>query len=193
MNILMIVCSLVFYMFGAYFIWNWKKSLHDKLSAIVMIVAGTLYMTMGNMISNDLSVNLRQIRYFDWIITVPILMYQMFMFIKEDSNISRYVGSLSCVILMLIAGWLGESGIWIKEYLGVIGTLFSIYAFVVLADDIKPKDRKFFIAILCMWLFYPIVYFIPESTYTIIGYCIADLSAKIGSSIYIKLKSKDHA
>lgn len=189
----MIICGAIFYTMGTYFIWNWKKSLHDKLSAIVMITAGTLYMTMSSMISEDINVNLRPIRYFDWIITVPILMYQMFMFLKDDSKISRYVGSLSCILIMLIAGWLGESGIWIKEYLGIIGTLFSIYAFVVLADDIKSKDISFFITILCLWLFYPIVYFIPESEYTIIGYCIADISAKVGSSIYIKIKSKENA
>lgn len=193
MNILLFLTCALFYSFAGYFLINWKKSLHDKLSAIIMLTAGTLYLTMGNMISEDSGVNLREVRYFDWIITVPILTYQMFLFLKENTRFFTYIGSMICVILMLVTGWLGEAGFWIKEYLGVIGTIFSIYTFVALADNIKTKDRKFFFTILGLWMFYPIVYFIPESNYTIIGYSIADISAKIGSSIYIKIKSNKNA
>ena len=193
MEILLFATSLVFYSFSFYFFKNRKNSLHDKLSTITMGIAGTLYLTMGGLLLNDPDTYLREIRYFDWIITVPILMYQMFLFLKEDAKLSNYIGSIACIMLMLIAGWLGESGFWIKEYLGVIGTIFSIYAFVVLANDIKPKDYTFFFAILGLWSFYPIVYFLPESIYTIIGYCIADLSAKIGSSLYIKKKLEQNA
>lgn len=193
MSLLLFLTSVLFYGFAGYFLVNWKKSLHDKLSTAIMLIAGTLYLTMGNMISEDPGVNLREIRYFDWIITVPILTYQMFLFLKEDTKFFTYIGSMICVILMLIVGWLGEAGFWIKEYLGIIGIAFSIYTFVALADNIKPKDRKFFFVILGLWMFYPIVYFIPESDYTIIGYSIADVLAKIGSSTYIKIKSNKNA
>ena len=188
MGLLLLITSLTFYSFGVYFFKNRKNNLHEKLSAIIMFIAGSLYLTMGLSITNDPNTNLRVIRYFDWIVTVPILTYQMFLFLHKKTNISNYIGSILCIIGMLVSGWLGEIGIWNKVYLGIIGTIFSIYTFVVMANGIKKEDYNFFLTILTIWMFYPIVYFIPDSIYTVVGFCIVDVIAKIGSSLYIKNK-----
>lgn len=191
MGLLLLITSLTFYTFGVYFFRRRKNNLHEKLSSVIMFVAGTLYLTMGISVLQDVDLNLRVIRYFDWILTVPILTYQMFLFLHKQNNLSNYIGSILCIVGMLVSGWLGEIGVWNKVYLGVIGTMFSIYTFVVMANGMKKEDVNFFLTILVVWMFYPIVYFIPDSIYTIIGFSIVDVIAKIGSSIYIKNKIQD--
>ena len=192
MEILLVSTSLIFYLFGINFFRNRKKNLHEKLSSVIMFVAGTLYLTMGLSVLHDINLNLRVIRYFDWIVTVPILVYQMFLFLHKKTKLSNYFGTILCIVAMLVSGWLGETGVWNKTYLGIIGTLFSVYTFVVMSNDINKKDYNFFLTILLIWTFYPIVYFIPDSIYTIIGFSIVDVLAKIGSSLYIRKKMKEY-
>lgn len=98
------------------------------------------------------------------------------------------MSSILCMLGMLLFGFLGESLIIPKVLGGFIGTMFSIYTFVSLANGIKKEQLKFFIGVLTLWMFYPIVYFMADSLQTIIMYSIVDLTAKLGVAIYIHTK-----
>ncbi len=89
---------------------------------------------------------------------------------------------------MLLFGFLGEASIIPKIFGGMIGTMFSIYTFVSLADGIKKDQIKFYTGVLALWMFYPIVYFATDSLLTIALYSTVDLMAKLGVAIYIHTK-----
>lgn len=174
---------------GLYFGYNSMNSLQSKLSAIILLVAGLSYMWMSHVFGIDSTTNLRTWRYLDWMFTVPILIYQMYTFLKvRYKTLGTLFTSISCMLSMLLFGFLGEASIIPKLIGGFIGTIFSIYTFVSLANGIKKDKLNFYIGVLTLWMFYPIVYFTTDSLLTIILYSIVDLTAKLGVAIYIHTK-----
>lgn len=181
--------SLLFLGGGLYFGYNSLNSLQSKLSAIILLIAGVSYMLMSHLFGIDDTTNLRTWRYLDWTFTVPILIYQMYTFLKvRYKTLGTLFTSISCMLGMLLFGFLGEASIISKLIGGFIGTIFSIYTFVSLANGIKKDKLNFYIGVLTLWMFYPIVYFTTDSLLTIILYSIVDLTAKLGVAIYIHTK-----
>jgi len=181
--------SLLFLGGGLYFGYNSFNSLQSKLSAMILLIAGLTYMYMSHIIGLDDTTNLRTWRYMDWTFTIPILIYQMYTFLKPKfRKIGTLLMSISCMLGMLLFGFLGETSIITKLFGGFIGTMFSIYTFVSLANGIKKEQLNFYIGVLTLWMFYPIVYFMTDSLLTIVLYSIVDLTAKLGVAIYIHTK-----
>ena len=181
--------SLLFLGGGLYFGYNSLNSLQSKLSAIILLIASVSYMLMSHLFGIDDTTNLRTWRYLDWTFTVPILIYQMYTFLKvRHKKIGTLLSSILCMLGMLLFGFLGESSIIPKILGGFIGTMFSIYTFVSLSNGIKKKQLNFFVGVLTLWMFYPIVYFTTDSLMTIILYSLVDLTAKLGVAIYIHTK-----
>jgi bacteriorhodopsin len=181
--------SLLFLGGGLYFGYNSFNSLQSKLSAMILLIAGLTYMYMSHIFGLDDTTNLRTWRYMDWTFTVPILIYQMYTFLKPKfRKIGTLLMSISCMLGMLLFGFLGEASIIPKLFGGLIGTMFSIYTFVSLANGIKKEQLNFYIGVLTLWMFYPIVYFMTDSLLTIVLYSIVDLTAKLGVAIYIHTK-----
>lgn len=181
--------SLLFLGGGLYFGYNSLNSLQSKLSAMILFIAGLTYMYMSHIFGLDDTTNLRTWRYMDWTFTVPILIYQMYTFLKPKfRKIGTLLMSISCMLGMLLFGFLGEASIIPKLFGGLIGTMFSIYTFVSLANGIKKEKLNFYIGVLTLWMFYPIVYFMTDSLLTIVLYSIVDLTAKLGVAIYIHAK-----
>ena len=181
--------SLLFLGGGLYFGYNSLNSLQSKLSAMILFIAGLTYMYMSYIFGLDDSTNLRVWRYMDWVFTVPILIYQMYTFLKPKfKKIGTLLMSISCMLGMLLFGFLGEASVVPKLFGGLIGTMFSIYTFVSLANGIKKENLNFYIGVLTLWMFYPIVYFMTDSLLTIVLYSIVDLIAKLGVAIYIHTK-----
>lgn len=181
--------SLLFLGGGLYFGYNSLNSLQSKLSAMILLIAGLTYMYMSHIFGLDDTTNLRTWRYMDWTFTVPILIYQMYTFLKPKfRKIGTLLMSISCMLGMLLFGFLGETSVVPKLFGGLIGTMFSIYTFVSLANGIKKENLNFYIGVLTLWMFYPIVYFMTDSLLTIVLYSIVDLTAKLGVAIYIHTK-----
>ena len=181
--------SLLFLGGGLYFGYNSFNSLQSKLSAMILLIAGLTYMYMSHIFGLDDTTNLRTWRYMDWTFTVPILIYQMYTFLKPKfRKIGTLLMSISCMLGMLLFGFLGEASVVPKLFGGLIGTMFSIYTFVSLANGIKKENLNFYIGVLTLWMFYPIVYFMTDSLLTIVLYSIVDLTAKLGVAIYIHTK-----
>ena len=122
--------SLLFLGGGLYFGYNSFNSLQSKLSAMILLIAGLTYMYMSHIFGLDDTTNLRTWRYMDWTFTVPILIYQMYTFLKPKfRKIGTLLMSISCMLGMLLFGFLGEASVVPKLFGGLIGTMFSIYTF----------------------------------------------------------------
>ena len=187
-NILLFT-SLLFLGGALYFGYNSKKSFHSRLSGIILLIAGLSYMWMSHIFSLDNTTNLRVWRYLDWAFTIPILVYQMYTFLKaKHQTLSTLITSILCMFGMLLFGFLGEVSIIPKIFGGIIGTMFSIYTFVSLTNGIKKDQIKFYVGVLTLWMFYPVVYFVTDSLLTIVLYSMVDLMAKLGVAIYIHTK-----
>ena len=185
-SIVLLTTSLLLLIGSMFFGYNSLNSIQSKLSSIILLIAASSYMWMFHLYGLDNDTNLRTWRYLDWAFTIPLLIYQMYTFLNvKHRNISTLLISISCMLLMLLFGFLGESYMITKLFGGIIGTMFSIYTFVALSNGIKKEQVKFYLGVLTLWMFYPIVYFMSDSLLTIVGYSIVDLMSKLGVAIYI--------
>lgn len=191
-SILLLTTSILF-LVGALFLGlDSKNSLQSKLSTIILLIAGSSYMWMNYIYGLDNTVNLRTWRYLDWLFTVPILVYQMYLYLDPFGRTKgSLITSIACMLGMLGLGFAGEAGIISKFLGGFLGTIFAIYTFVSLSNGISKDKIKFYTSVLGLWLFYPVVYFFADSIWTIVMYALVDLSAKLGMAIYIKETNED--
>lgn len=190
-NTILLLTSLAFLAGSGYFGFKAKESLQAKLSAIILLIAGSTYTLMNYLYGIDTETNLRTWRYLDWLFTVPILIYQLYLYLdNKGKNIKTLIWSIVCMLGMLAFGFLGESGSIPKIAGGLLGTMFSIYTFVALSNGIGKTKIKFYLSILGLWMFYPIVYFFTDSLLTIAMYSLVDLSAKLGVAVYIHTRNK---
>ena len=158
-----------------------------KQSALILTIAGSVYFLMSILYGTNTETNLRLFRYMDWFLTVPLMVNQMI-------SLSSFKGTynlLYCVItsvLMLACGFVGELGVLDKTFMGVIGTIFALFTFLPLFNQIDKRTNKIYYFIMTGWLFYPIVYFVSDTINIIILYSIVDLIVKIGFAEYLYKK-----
>jgi len=193
MSTLLIITSIIFATSAGFFYLKKESSLMNKISILILLIASSNYLLMSQFADYE---NIRALRYTDWFLTVPLLVYQMCcLFMKKPASIKTCGVSLLMILLMLVCGLSGELGIskeiqmldikpheW-KPLMGMLGIGFSLNAFLFLTGEMKEaNDIKLFVIIISLWQFYPIVYFLADSQYTIIGYSIADVIAKVGGA-----------
>jgi bacteriorhodopsin len=193
MSTLLIITSIIFATSAGFFYLKKESSLMNKISILILLIASSNYLLMSQFADYE---NIRALRYIDWFLTVPLLVYQMCcLFMKKPASIKTCGVSLLMILLMLVCGLSGELGIskeiqmldikpheW-KPLMGMLGIGFSLNAFLFLTGEMKEaNDIKLFVIIISLWQFYPIVYFLADNQYTIIGYSIADVLAKVGGA-----------
>ena len=193
MSTLLIITSIIFATSAGFFYLKKESSLMNKISILILLIASSNYLLMSQFADYE---NIRALRYIDWFLTVPLLVYQMCcLFMKKPASIKTCGVSLLMIVLMLVCGLSGELGIskeiqmldikpheW-KPLMGMLGIGFSLNAFLFLTGEMKEaNDIKLFVIIISLWQFYPIVYFLADNQYTIIGYSIADVIAKVGGA-----------
>jgi len=193
MSTLLIITSIIFATSAGFFYLKKESSLMNRISILILLIASSNYLLMSQFADYE---NIRALRYIDWFLTVPLLVYQMCcLFMKKPASIKTCGVSLLMILLMLVCGLSGELGIskeiqmldikpheW-KPLMGMLGIGFSLNAFLFLTGEMKEaNDLKLFIIIISLWQFYPIVYFLADNQYTIIGYSISDVLAKVGGA-----------
>lgn len=184
----LLITSFIFLMSSIFFFIK-GKSKQSKLSTIGLGIAGLMYGVMSYLHSYEIETNLRVLRYFDWFLTIPILLYQMYLHLNvKYQRIGVFISSVVCMIVVLIFGFSGEIGWLNKTAAGLLGLTFSIYTFLMMINGMGGKNYKFYIFTFGLWMFYPIVYFLPDSIFIIILYSIVDLTAKLGMDSYLYLK-----
>jgi len=151
-------------------------------------------------------------RYADWLLTVPLLIVELYIVTKARDVAKSARSSMTLLILatigMLATGYIGET--YTSEALGMRalwGTISSVFfAYIVFklyrdvssAQDYLPGKASILagntkLLLLLTWGFYPIVYCLPflgltgASTEVAVqsGYTFADMSAKAGYGLLI--------
>jgi len=167
------------------------KSKQSKLSTIALGIAGIMYGIMSYLYSYDTEVNLRVLRYFDWGLTIPILLYQMYLHMNVKSQtIGTFISAVVCMMFVLVFGFSGEIGWLGKVSAGLLGIMFSIYTFLTMVNGIGDNNIKFYIITFGVWMFYPIAYFLSDTTFIIILYSVIDIAAKLGMDLYLYLNEE---
>lgn len=178
----------------------------SKISTAIFTVAGGTYLMMACMVALEDPTPVRILRYIDWFITVPLMVAQLGYFFTGGFNLKKAIIPMILALSMLGMGLLGELGFnpeWgvvkdgqlldlrqheYKQVLGMIGVGIMFNFFITLARCIDPKHLLLFLSIFGLWAFYPVVYFLPESSMTLLGYSIVDIMAKAGIGFLIDKK-----
>lgn len=202
----LLITGIIFLGLGIINALNKSTTPISKLSTAIFIVAGGAYLLMSCLTTLDASISVRVLRYVDWFITVPLMIAQLGYFFTGGFNLKKAILPMTLALLMLTMGLMGELGFdpnWsivkdnqfmdlrqheYKQVLGMIGIGFMFNLFISLARCIDPKYLMLFLTILGLWAFYPVVYYLPESGITFIGYSIVDIAAKAGIGFLIDRK-----
>ena len=159
-----------------------------KQSSLILLTAAIVYGIMGAEYTQNPEINLRVYRYMDWVITVPLMVYQM---ISLSSGGYKKFNLIYCIftsILMLAFGFLGEASYIAKNMAGIVGIVFALFTFLPLFNQIDARTNKIYYILMGGWLFYPIVYFITDNIGIIYLYSIVDLVVKLGFAHYLYKK-----
>lgn len=179
--VMMLLTSAIFFLF-AYLVTVWNPGAEQSaLSRIVLTVAGISYLAMVGVIVWDPKASLFIIRYADWLVTVPIMTWQLVKLMGVKPSAS-YVASVVSAFIMLALGLAGEMGVWHRTWLGVFSTVFFFYIFISLADHVNRINAKIFIGQAVIWSFYGIAYFTPAKE-GVIAFCCADIAAKVSLAV----------
>jgi bacteriorhodopsin len=150
-------------------------------------------------------------RYMDWLLTVPLLLIEILLVMKLDSDTfssKAWVLGLGSA-LMIVSGYYGELVVtgdlwprWICWFVSMCFFLYIVYELLVglaaatasevdskIADKIKVAQVMTVIS----WCTYPVVYLFPmlgfkasESVVCIqLGYCVSDIISKCGVGLVI--------
>jgi bacteriorhodopsin len=206
---LLLLTGLVFISLSIYTATKKYNNL-SKLSTIIYTIAGATYLMMSclQMVGNETPI--RVLRYIDWYITIPLLILQMSYFFSGQLKLIKLLYPIIFSLLMLTFGLFGELGFnneWsiVKEgqlfdlrpdefkiVCGMISTGLMSQLFISLSGNLDKSKIKLFTKIFILWIFYPLVYFIPESNLTMVLFSIADITTKygIGTIMYNDYENK---
>jgi bacteriorhodopsin len=124
------------------------------------------------------------IRYSDWLLTLPLLLYKILLIRKVDidQNIGIIIGLGVLLMIMLYTGWraerlkLGKPSWWVSILIGCL-SLFLIYILVFGSLESPKVDALQFITtfFFLMWILYGVVALNRENMSTIHGHICYDV------------------
>jgi bacteriorhodopsin len=190
METLLFLTSCIFLASAGYF-HNKIDTVFNKTTKGILFSAAVIYSFMGFLVTTNPDIVIRSWRYVDWFITVPLLIYELYLFIEPKFRKEKeLVLMIGFSILMLVFGLVGELGYLNKWLTNIIGSVFGFGSFYLLFKRMPKQHFKFLRAISILWVFYPITYLIEDSVWTIIAFAVVDLSVKVGSAFYIESREK---
>jgi len=151
--------------------------------------------------------NMTRRRYIDWTITTPIMLISTIIFMEFKYNrehdgekitlkkflMDKKYDIFKIVIfngLMLLFGYLGETGV-ISKYIGIpIGFIFFILSFKIIYENYAKKTKvgyNLFLFVFIVWSIYGVAAMMP-TPYKNISYNILDIVAKNFYGLYIYYK-----
>lgn len=177
-------------MSAAYF-HNRVDSQFNRTTKGILFTASVVYSFMGFLYADNPDTVLRAWRYFDWFITVPLLLTELFLFLdKKLRKQSDLIITIGLSIIMLSFGLLGELNYVNKWIANIMGIIPAVGMFYILFKKTPMEHLKFLKSVMLLWLFYPIVFMFDDNNLTIILFAIVDLTAKVGTAFYIKKQEK---
>ena len=188
---------------------NLKYSLISE--TCVNVIAGLTYTYIMSLLGGKgLKLNkVTPIRYIDWFLTTPLLLFSLVLYITHQDNKSgrekdinyvnktpNYKGLLYIIpinLLMLIFGYLGETGMMGKMralYLGFIAyaVMFAGIYQEYIKDNNYSGAKVVYGAFAFVWALYGISYLL-DTVYKNISYNFLDVVSKVGFGILIWVSS----
>ena len=156
---------------------------------------------------SKVSTNITPFRYFDWMITTPLMLITLSAFLKHDGSttdrlsdfISKHKGSIVKIVLlnaaMLSCGLMGELGYLSASMAVTLGFIPFVLNFKHIKDTFLPQENKFkkplFYWFVFVWSLYGVFATMNYQTKNI-GYNILDIFAKnfFGLFLAYVIKSK---
>lgn len=129
-------------------------------------------------------------RYLDWFITTPFLLLSLCVLINPHATFPwGYFGLIVLLnAIMIVSGYMAESG-KINKFIGwAIGTVALIIMFIIIYFAFNAGNQPIFWVFLVIWALYGVVFYLPYEWKTI-AYNILDVLAKAGFGIWTWLVS----
>jgi bacteriorhodopsin len=158
-----------------------------KAETAIMAIACTQYaltfiIENSNVLDKDSELFAQQLRYFDWLITTPLLLYTYWKLAELEGYKSEFMLLLFADLIMIITGVIAE--FWGSKLLFVIGCLAYVYIIVKVLEimnhfrNIGQENKRnlgwFFIF---GWLIYPLGFYLNNEL-KFIAFSIADFVNK---------------
>lgn len=188
---------------------KWKLSL--TVSALITGIAALHYHTMKHVWILS-STSPTEIRYIDWLLTVPLMCIEFYLILRALGHGSRHIlyRLFGYSIGMLLFGYLGETLLMDPVLAFGIGMLFwGLILYEIFKGDaakamalsshhkLKSSFKVLRLFVLIGWAIYPLGYYfgVAGSTELLnVAYNLADIINKIGFSlvIYLLARSDSH-
>ena len=179
------------------------------LETIVQIVEGFFYLYLAYTLNYISTYVVARRRYIDWIITTPMMLLSTIMYMeyenkkvtKEiiraksfiDKNRKNITNMFLCNALMLLSGYLGETGMIKKKISIPVGFLFLILSFGIMytnyVGDLAINKQIFFLMLL-IWSLYGVAALMPVITKNI-SYNILDVVSKNFYGLFLFFKVRN--
>lgn len=178
------------------------------IETLVQFVEGFFYSNIINAVDNIENMTPR--RYFDWVITTPVMLFSTIIFFKYSEmkekdkleafttqefyeenkenvhKIALYNG------LMLLFGYLGETGRLSKTISIPIGFVFFFLSFKIIYEEYAIKSKMgylLFKILFVIWAFYGVAAMLPAKAKNISYNCLDIFSKNFyGLFIYYKIR-----
>jgi bacteriorhodopsin len=167
-----------------------------NLETCISIIASYFYSIFVDKVNQSTTIpytEINSIRYTDWFISTPLMLFVLCMVLSNEKKIPFTIGTYGIVLLldlmMLIVGYLGEIHNISRIMADGIGFVFFIAMFGYLWNKFMRYGKNTFgstityYSFLLIWSVYGIVYLMDEKTKNI-SYNILDLIAKAFIGIF---------
>ena len=178
------------------------------IETLVQVIEGFFYSHIISGLNDIKSMTPR--RYFDWLITTPIMLFSTVLFfkyseLKETNTLKEFTAKdfyeenkvnvhkiVAYNALMLLFGYLGETG-YMSKYISIpLGFVFFFLSFKLIYEDYAVKSKMgvtLFKILFGIWSSYGVVAMLPDVQKNI-GYNILDVFSKnfYGLFIYYKIR-----
>ena len=181
------------------------------LETVVQLVEGLFYIYIISSLRYMRSNVITKRRYLDWVITTPMMLLSTIMYMEYENNklANKTVNTKEFInnnkknitnmflfnILMLVSGFLGETGVMLKSMSIPIGFVFLVLSFNIMYKNYVGKadiNKRIFMLMVLIWSMYGIAAMFPTILKNI-SYNILDIISKNFYGLYLFAKVRDIA
>ena len=185
---------------------------HEILKDLIRVEMGVQAVELGfyatllkGLSTTDVS-SMAKTRYYDWLLTTPTMLFTTMTYLAYEKYPDRSL-TLSTVwqenkqaiqqilasnVMMLIVGYLGETGKMQKNQSVALGFAFLVFTFAYMNKVFvsNAQSQRVFNAMFAMWTLYGVAAMLEENQKNI-AYNFLDLFAKnfFGVYLYLKVRS----
>tara|TARA_A100001015_G_C14897913_1_gene675152 strand:+ start:476 stop:1168 length:693 start_codon:yes stop_codon:yes gene_type:complete len=181
------------------------------LETVVQLVEGIFYIYIISSLRYMGSNVITKRRYLDWLITTPMMLLSTILYMEYENNkttnkimnVKEFVSNNKKNItnmflfntLMLVSGFLGETGLMLKSMTIPIGFVFLFLSFNIMYKNYVGKadiNKRIFLLMTIVWSLYGVAAMFPTIIKNL-SYNILDVISKNFYGLYLFAKVRDIA